>query len=588
MKLRRSFVRLLSLSLIGTLLTTSFAALTPIESARAAVPQTVVPSITTRRSIESKLGHFDFELRRTRNEHDELELGVTLIEKRPLMPDFRVTVLYGRDTRGTNRINTWFVPTGPATLDLVERDSSAPDGWDVAEDLLENVIRVHNRNPFGILLRSIHQNLTFNGGISYAYFNDLQAREMDLLDLEARADHTLDLANRLGPSAHDKDTLQFALRHQFLRESMESLAIVSEGWRELDIEITQVGVKDHVIATLGDIALAGIAAGIARGATTLATWIGGKVSTTAVGELAIKAYVQLASRIAGHSARLLSKIRIAPLVALSHDLTQNAVVRFVNITLRKSVATKIETMEAKGGLSKVSAKALIYMGKFGEGVTNQLGYIARTQAIQVGAEIFTRPDMTFVADPVIMTKKVTSNKEFMLDFDYMTVETLMQAGIHKGLEKEWSQKQRLGVVAMMSFIDSTTMNLAVKHETDRGRIALDTSWEVSVGNVQTKFDIEAGNWANAMAKKSGNPKLRLLGVAFGIVDQAVGYVLYSKVSQGYDHNPNHPFRKIFDRGVGKSIPEKDALDKKLSENASTEGSSGTQVGVIIPIFGERE
>jgi hypothetical protein len=92
----------------------------------------------------------------------------------------------------------------------------------------------------------------------------------------------------------------------------------------------------------------------------------------------------------------------------------------------------------------------------------------------------------------------------------------------------------MGISAMISLTDSTAVNLLVKGETDVARFALDTGWQMIIGNAETQIDLLSLGFFERKAKETGNAKLKLLGYAVVVTSQSLGYLGYSKVTRAYE------------------------------------------------------
>ena len=195
------------------------------------------PSVVTYRTLSTPRGAFKFKLIRFWNEHHERELVVIHEEMRKLMPMLEVPVLYGRALGGGKRLDAWFIPTGPATLEAVDRLSKEEDGWDVASDILAHTIKIHNRPTYSLLLQAVQRKMTINGSMAIGAFEEFVRTEMDLEDLELRADRM----SALDPRSP---------------EAKEAYRLVHEGWDRLIKKVDSEG-KAQRIGALADIATFG-------------------------------------------------------------------------------------------------------------------------------------------------------------------------------------------------------------------------------------------------------------------------------------------------------------------------------------------
>jgi hypothetical protein len=166
---------------------------------------------------------------------------------------------------------------------------------------------------------------------------------------------------------------------------------------------------------------------------------------------------------------------------------------------------------------------------------SQWRYIALTQSLQIGAELLSRGRALYDPNHLVMAEKFLNNEEFIQNFLYMSNETFWMAGLSTYFKRPGA---RILACGLFSLIDSTLMNYAIKQTVDPERQALDTGWEVIIGNAQTQIDLGALRAAQAAATRLNNPRLRLLGYAVTIVDQGAGYYAYSEASQALESSRN--------------------------------------------------
>ena len=488
----------------------------------------------THHTLQTARGSFQFTLRRSLNEHGEMELTVLHEELRLLFPTLLVPVLYARDTDGDKKMDLWLVPTSAGSIDSIERDSKDFDGWDVASQLLQNEIDIANRPVWTLLIQATQSGLTFNGAMASSFFAKITRTQMDLYDLDARADRI----RVLNP------------REQGL---METYALISEGWRKLDDQIVNEGIRKHILATLADMGMVGAGAAAARGARFVVGWVGPRILESQAGELALQTYERLATSI--HQSARTAVERAAALFPAGARLTRSLVTdsaahaTFVRLSVESKVATRIAALEARGLAGRLAIRGLKASGRVLKQALKQWPYVAQTTASQLVAELSARRATLFDPSPIVMAHNVVSDRDLLQNLAYMTNETLLTAGASAS---DPNLRRRFTVCGIISFVDSGAMNYAVKGGGDPGRIGLDTGWEIIIGNSQTQADIAALQLFEKLSVRNSNPRLKVLGYAVALVDQLAGYFAYSEVTQRYERT--HAVPHAQDKPMVKLIP----------------------------------
>jgi hypothetical protein len=178
----------------------------------------------------------------------------------------------------------------------------------------------------------------------------------------------------------------------------------------------------------------------------------------------------------------------------------------------------------------MTSSAVLTVGKTAKAGLKNWKYGLMTQSIQLLTESVANREEVFDPNPIIMTKKIISNKEMMHNLGYMGNETFWTSGIST-LNGNNTKRAYL-ICGVFSFVDSSAMNFFFKKEFDPKRVTLDTGWEILVGNFQTsQIDIPALDRYERAATQQGKPNLRLVGYAIAIADQTVGYFSYNKASE---------------------------------------------------------
>jgi len=157
-------------------------------------------------------------------------------------------------------------------------------------------------------------------------------------------------------------------------------------------------------------------------------------------------------------------------------------------------------------------------------------YVALNFSIQLAVEAIARKDELFdSANPIIVAENVLTNKDLLQNLGYMTAETLIASRVQDHIH---SIPKKLMVSGLISITNSLAMNLLVRGEKDPVRTGIDSSWEVLIGNSQILADHIALDKGVELARRTNNPKLKWIGWAFVLLDQAAGYVGYNQATSG--------------------------------------------------------
>ncbi len=459
---------------------------------------------------EVSYGVRNYELIELTNNLGEYEVRVLLKEERWGLPDTQRTILIGREiisqfTPNSRRVSHWFVPLDYESQTPIEMYQRDDDPWPTAREIIRQHVETNNRWLAWIMFETLTSSLSLTVGHKNDVLTQIQQEQLTLLDLEIRTNH---LAKQ---NPHDP----------FLPAAR---SLIADGWIAMVARLHDEGTRKIWLYALGDVALVAAAGKVAQVAERVIGSATSQMAVTRVGQALQNSYQKIVQVTKGRAARA------AALSKRSHHMMTEAAARavIVKASLQAQISFAIHYLQQRSILARAvttGLRSVVTTAGYGLG---EIRYLAISQIIQVAMEAAVRPEDLFDWNPIIMGKKMMNDQEFRQNVAYMANESFWMAGV-ASLPKS-SFGKRFVVCGAIGLVDSVAMSWLVKGEPDPKRIALDTTWEVLVGNAQTLFDITVLQYFGSLAIKNNNPKLKLVGYLITMVDQATGYYGYAKVT----------------------------------------------------------
>ncbi len=476
-------------------------------------------------------GDNHFEMKEYFNQHGEYEIRVYLKQIRRFAPDNKKLILIGRainvpealianlpESQHLNPkiITTWFVIFPTRVIRPIEYVQTTNDPWPAAYNIIQNNISTEYDWYTWVLLEKFATTVSIACSSTKTFFDELVQEQLTLYDLEIRLNHLAQINPR------DPFLL---LGRRFVVDSWADMVaridkhMNQDTWANLgaDVGITLVGGK---LVTLG---YKGVSQGAAR------------VSQTQLGVNLATQFRNLrtgvSERVSSATQRLVrTNGRVATEVAARYTLSA--------LTLQQKTIFAVSYLQSKSVIARValdSAGTLLSVAKAG---LYQSRYVGMVAGIQLGAETLARPEDLFDRDPLVMIEKLSQDEQLIQNMAYMSNETFWMAGVATHFASS-SLKKRLALCATVALVNSIGINLLVGGEPDPQRIAVDTSWESVVGNVQTQIDMRAMQYFEGLAERSVNPRLRFAGYALAVVSkQGAGYYGYAEVTHLLESRSN--------------------------------------------------
>ncbi len=461
-----------------------------------------------------------FKVSQSKSSSGAAEIQVSHVEMRQALPDTSAVVLWGRDLDSDGFADAWFFYGESGVIEAVELPSQSQDGWDAAAKVLVKHVDFTNRWVLAVALDKVVSSLSFARSSQKRFDDDLRVRQIDLREAEIRAGRIA----RVNPAAPGLS---------------RTYSVISDGWAEMSQDIDaqlqyRIWVNAGTDILLDLSALAGV-----RGLTNGLSWFGGRRTGAEVGETLYRRYAT-------------GVLRETKRVSSLGTRAATATAEFARLESRQQLQLTLRAMEAG---TQVARQATITgirgLGAVARAGISNSGYIIASQTTQVFAELYGRRDTIFQGDALTIAKNIVTNEEMIQNISYMTAETFLLTSVSTYMT---SIPKRMIVGGIIATSNSAIMNFLIKGESDMGRIGLDTTWEVFIGNGQVQLDLETAKLMRRIAEKS-SPQLKHLGTVFAIADQAAGYLGYNCITQAYGRmgsgqQPGGSFsEKVCDRAV---------------------------------------
>jgi hypothetical protein len=458
-----------------------------------------------------------FVLTERTNELGEYEVEIKLREEWTFAPDTRRAVLVGRSIDGDERADVWFTLSETGVIRYVKRQQTERDPWPAALSVIQNELDIDDRWFSWVALETVGKAISIAVARNRNFFEDIKREQMNLFDLELRT-NTLERKNPKDP--------QIPIAREMILVGWESV------FKRIDNEMT----RDYWMYLAGDIGVSWAATGAA---TIIAKWLGRATVTFenspyAKGDTA-KAVRELYARFKESLAEKISQAN-AKMPLFRRGAGAQAAATLARLgggrwTIGMRIEVMIASYEARSRLARAIIKSLRQVYLTAAAGAKSYKYVLLTPPLQTVSEIIARPEDLFDPNPIVMVDKLRSDQEFVQNFAYMTNEAFWMAALHSRFRHQ--PVKAIALCAAVGAADSIAMNLIFRSSPDPVRVAIDSGWEMTVGNGQTLIDGTVITYFEGLAKKNSNPNLRFVGYIVALFDQAAGFWGYSKATNAY-------------------------------------------------------
>jgi len=474
------------------------------------------------------LGQNQFEMGEYWNQHGEYEVRVYLKKIHRYAMDSKKLIVVGRaidvpesliaslpEDQHLNPkiITTWFLIKPTEVLEPFQYIQTMRDPWPTVQRVIETYIPTETDWHKWVLLEKFAATVSLAASSRKTFFEELVQEQLTLYDLEIRLNHRA--------QTNPKDPF-LDLARGFIANSWKDIQARIDKHMNQDIWVN-IGADVAITLVGGKLISLGIK-GAGKGAAQLAH-----------SRLGVNLSNQLQNLRSGVTSRVSSAAQ--KVVGVGGRLATTSAGRYAlnSLTLKQKTSLAISYLHSRSVIGRMaldSAGTLFSVAKAGVYQTRYVGMVA---GIQLTAETLARPEDLFDPDPLVMVEKMSQDQDLIQNMAYMSNETFWMAGVATHFASS-SLKKRLALCASVALVSSFGINMIVGGEPNPERIALDTSWESIVGNVQTQIDMRAMQYFEGLSERSVNPKLRFAGYALAIVsNQGAGYYGYAEVTHLFEN-----------------------------------------------------
>lgn len=404
---------------------------------------------------------------------------------------------FGRDTDDDGRVDTWFMLDHQEGIQIHHLPSQQAWGLDVVQTQLFRRYRSSKLASLASAYGSVMSSLMVSSASAYSSQETLWR---ELIDLE-----------------------EFSLR---LKRSKENGEISGQQWTEASGVLmtgfdTTVKRFERSMGTqywtlvAADIGLWVTGGIIFKGVAKAMAVVGRPIEGLPVISSVKEVYQAVAGKFVHRYRRELARLRVM----------RGVPAKLITTTLMQTnFPTTLRSLMGKNMLLR---KVLPPIARAGIGMKKAtLGwrYIAFMGGLQLTTESFANYDEVKSADPTEFAKNVLTHPDIIQNVGFMTSDAYFMTVASHSIRRPKLKFATCGFIAMSN---SGITNFVIKGEKDYKRVALDTSWEAIIGNAQIQLDLKALAHFEKMAAKNNNPRLKLIGWAVVLVDQAAGFAAYS-------------------------------------------------------------
>lgn len=483
----------------------------PAQEQPAPVPQEA-STVHTLRDEEGRA--MRFTLRHSVNEHGEREVAVDFEETRALLPDTRVTLLYGRDLDADGFYDAWFLIRPTGGIDVRESRANRGDGWDAIRSLLTQEVKIQKRSAARVLFHAAATHLTMTGAAQESYLEKFTRRQIDLYDLELR--------NQRYEKEHPRDRLV-----------LTQAELIADGWLQLSEEIRDKAVREQFLWAAADIVSIFVGGVLIKAVAVPVRWAAPKVVESGFGEVAHHLYDSYVKDISHSSAQAMSRAKHA--LSKSTGGAGRAVVA-AKLSIQEKVALQIRGLEARGRIGHAFGVTLRRVGASIREAAREFKYVGVSTSLQRGAQMYLDKGEA-EEDPLVVARGIVTNPDLLANTSFVAIEKLVMA---RARANGASRAEQVALSGVLVTGKATAMTYYTQDELDPGRIALNATFDATVGNL----DMVALDHFERMAAAKGNPKVKLLGYAVVLVDNVVGTAAYRWASDEYEEAKSKELRLV--------------------------------------------
>lgn len=408
---------------------------------------------------------------------------------------------YGRDTDDDEIIDTWFMIDNDEGLKVTRLANRQPWASDIIKNQLFKTYQSSAKSHFSALYGAVFGFLLMS--VSHGYTSEIEfwRERMDLEEFALR----LEAAKKSGQLTK----AQWDAGVDLVMASYEDSLARFE--RATGRDYAALGAADVALWATGGVIIKYVGKGL--------SFLGRPLMETTMVRNARAAVIHMARRISQSTRAKLSYFRRAKGAPVAVIAAQTARAQFPRhmrgLMAKNTLMKKLVPFFVRSG---VAVKKALYDWK----------YIAFMASLQISTEAFANRSEVYSPNPTTFAKNVLTHPDIVQNVGFMTTNAFFMTAASHGIRPRGVRFATCGFIALGN---SSITNFVIKGESDYQRVAVDSGWEAIIGNTQVQIDLAALKHFEQKALAANNPRLKLLGWAVVLVDQAAGFAGYSMLTR---------------------------------------------------------
>jgi hypothetical protein len=462
--------------------------------------------------IDDQKNPFKVRITAYHNQHNELEVRLEASELPEFTEHINPILGFGRDVDGNDKIDTWFLITDHG-IKTIRREGYNIFGIDVLDDILKKQFKTTFEMYVSSVANSLFSYLSWTVEHKQSFQEEYYQSWMDLE--EARIHFETEMTNSPIPLhpvkiKHYEEMIKAHLKE--LTHKMDNF-YKTDLWSYAAVDVGIFFTGAQLIKGFGSI-FAHIA-----------------ILKIPQNQLLLSVQTYLLTFVT-HQKKLIEE-RLGSFNHTAGNVATKSALKMG--TTKISLSQFIKAQRTKNFLLSGINKIIPVTKEVFKNAASEWKYIGLNAGVQAGAEFFARYDEVYDANPLKMAHNFLSNKDVQKNLQFMTTETFFMTGLSKRLN---TLKGRYLASGAFSLANSSINNIILNDHIDMDRVAMDTAWEVIIGNSQVQADLFALESFEKLSLSKNNPKIKLVGYMLTLVDMGAGYYIYSEITTKLEESQN--------------------------------------------------
>jgi hypothetical protein len=457
------------------------------------------------------------------NQIDELEVRIETNGLPEFSENLNPLIGFGRDTDGNDRIDTWFLIT-PQGIEVSYKEGYNIFGLDVLPEVLKSKFNTNFEMHLSSAVNSLLSYISLTADKKQQLNEDYYQRWMDIEEAKSQF---LKSQKKLITSDRNSQSVILSEKQKVAYLTLQKANLIH---LQNDMKVfSDKTVWGYAAADVGFV-FSGtfLFKSILKGLKYLAPKKALMDSTLIASmDSAVKGFLK------NHKLQINTELKALDSLAESKGLPLRFTQGLLNATIaRQSLQQTLKGYKVKQLLLKGLEKALPFGASVLKAAASEWKYLALNSTVQATSEFFANYDELYNPDPLVMAGNFLKNDSILKNMRFMATETLFMVGLSKNIR---TLKGRFLASGAFALTNSTISNIVLSDKFDAKRVALDTTWEVLIGNSQVQLDVASLAYFESLALKQQNPRLKLIGYGVSFLDMGVGYFTYSHAATALDN-----------------------------------------------------